>query len=120
MEVLIGIHAILHARGYHILLEAVEDVTAPEAYIGLVRSRHVDGLIVSGPRSDDRQLRDLEAEGFPVVLLGQMPESNLCQIDVDHQRALRAQPSTICSTVVISGSPLLVRDLRSTRRRKLA
>jgi DNA-binding LacI/PurR family transcriptional regulator len=89
MEVLIGIHAILHARGYHILLEAVEDVTAPEAYIGLVRSRHVDGLIVSGPRSDDRQLRDLEAEGFPVVLLGQMPGSNLCQIDVDHQRAVR-------------------------------
>ena len=60
-----------------------------EAYIGLVRSRHVDGLIVSGPRSDDRQLRDLEAEGFPVVLLGQMPESNLCQIDVDHQHAAR-------------------------------
>jgi DNA-binding LacI/PurR family transcriptional regulator len=89
MEVLIGIHAILHARAYHILLEAVEDVTASEAYIGLVRSRHVDGLIISGPRSDDRQLRDLEAEGFPVVLLGQMPESNLCQIDVDHQRAAR-------------------------------
>jgi DNA-binding LacI/PurR family transcriptional regulator len=89
MEVLLGIHEIIRALGYHILLEAVEDITAPDAYIGLVRSRHVDGLIVSGPRSDDRQLRDLETEGFPVVLLGQIPESNLCQIDVDHQRAAR-------------------------------
>src|SRR5512136_1256618 len=43
MEVLIGIHEIIRSRGYHLLLEAVEDITAPEAYIGLVRSRHVDG-----------------------------------------------------------------------------
>jgi DNA-binding LacI/PurR family transcriptional regulator len=88
-EVLIGIHEVLHARDYHILLEAVEDITAPDAYIGLVRSRHVDGLIISGPRSDDLQLRSLEAEGFPVVLLGHLPESNLCQIDVDHCGAAR-------------------------------
>jgi DNA-binding LacI/PurR family transcriptional regulator len=87
MEVLIGIHDIVHARGYHILLDAVEDVTAPDAYIGLVRSRHVDGLIVSGPRTDDQQLRELETERFPVVLLGHLPESNLCQVDVDHRRA---------------------------------
>jgi LacI family transcriptional regulator len=89
MEVLTGIHQVIHPRRYHILLEAVEDVSSPEAYIGLVRSRHVDGLIVSGPRTDDLGLRDLEAEGFPVVLLGQLPESKLCQIDVDHRRAAR-------------------------------
>ncbi len=89
MEVLTGIYDAVHARDYHILLEAVEDITAPNAYIGLVRSRRVDGLIVSGPRTDDQQLRYLEAEGFPVVLLGQLPESDLCQIDVDHQRAAR-------------------------------
>jgi DNA-binding LacI/PurR family transcriptional regulator len=89
MEVLIGIHGVIHSRGYHILLEAVEDVSAPDAYIALVRSRHVDGLIVAGPRTDDQQLRELEAEGFPVVLLGHLPDSNLCQVDVDHQSAAR-------------------------------
>jgi LacI family transcriptional regulator len=89
MEVLLGIHDTIHSRGYHILLDAVGDITTPEAYIGLVRSRHVDGLIVSGPRIDDSQLRDLETESFPVVLLGQLPDSNLCQVDVDHQRAVR-------------------------------
>jgi DNA-binding LacI/PurR family transcriptional regulator len=89
MEVLTGIHEVTHPRRYHILLEAIEDVTAPDAYIGLVRSRHVDGLIVSGPRADDRQLRGLEDEGFPVVLLGRLPETGLCQADVDHEGAVR-------------------------------
>jgi DNA-binding LacI/PurR family transcriptional regulator len=88
MEVLIGIHKVTQAQHYHILLEAIED-NAPDAYISLVRSRQVDGLIVSGPRVDDRQLRDLEAEGFPVVLVGHLPESKLCQVDVDHRRATR-------------------------------
>ncbi len=89
MEVLTGIHEVIHPRRYHILLEAIEDVTAPDAYIGLARSRQVDGLIISGPRSDDRQLRGLEDEGFPVVLLGRLPESGLCQVDVDHRAAAR-------------------------------
>jgi DNA-binding LacI/PurR family transcriptional regulator len=89
MEVLIGIHDVLHPRRYHIVLEAVEDVTAPDAYIVLVRSRRVDGLIISGPRTDDGQLVNLEAEGFPVVLLGRLSESSLCQVDVDHKRAAR-------------------------------
>ncbi len=89
MEVLTGIHEVIHPRRYHMLLDTVEDVTAPDAYIGLVRSRQVDGLIISGPRTDDRQLRGLEAEGFPIVLLGRLPESGLCQVDVDHRAAAR-------------------------------
>jgi LacI family transcriptional regulator, galactose operon repressor len=88
MEVLTGIYGAVRPQGYHILLEAVEDITTPDAYIGLVRSRHVDGLIISGPRDEDRQLRELEDEGFPVVLLGQLPESSLCQVDVDNVRAV--------------------------------
>lgn len=89
MEVLTGIHQVLHPRRYHMLLEAVDDVTVPDAYIGLVRSRHVDGLVVSGPRTDDVQLQQLEAEGFPIVLLGRLPASSLCQVDVDHRQAAR-------------------------------
>lgn len=88
-EVLTGIHEVIHPRRYHILLEAIEDLTVPDAYIALVRSRQVDGLIISGPRTDDRQLRNLEAEGFPVVLLGRLPGSGLCQVDVDHRAAAR-------------------------------
>lgn len=89
MEVLAGIHEVIHPKGYHILLEAVEDIAVADSYISLVRSRHVDGLIIAGPRADDRQLRRLEGEEFPVVLLGQLAESNLCQVDVDNVRTVR-------------------------------
>jgi len=90
MEVLSGIHQVIRPKGYHILVEAVEDVTAPDAYIGLVRSRHIDGLMVSGPRADDTQLPRIHAERFPVVLLGRLPNSDLCQVDVDNVRGARA------------------------------
>jgi DNA-binding LacI/PurR family transcriptional regulator len=49
----------------------------------------VDGLIISGHRTDDLQLQELEAEGFPAVLLGRLSESGLCQVDVDHRSAAR-------------------------------
>jgi DNA-binding LacI/PurR family transcriptional regulator len=88
-EILSGIHEVIHPQGYHILLEAIEDMAAPDAYIGLVRSRQVDGLIVSGPRSDDYPLRVLEDEGFPVVVLGHLPETSLCRVDIDNARAVR-------------------------------
>jgi len=90
MEVLSGIHQVIRPQGYHILVEAVEDVTAPDAYIGLVRSRHIDGLMVSGPRADDTQLPHIHAEGFPVVLLGRLPNSDLYQVDIDNVSGARA------------------------------
>jgi DNA-binding LacI/PurR family transcriptional regulator len=60
-EILSGIHEVIHPQGYHILLEAIEDMAAPDAYIGLVRSRQVDGL----------------------------PETSLCRVDIDNARAVR-------------------------------
>jgi DNA-binding LacI/PurR family transcriptional regulator len=84
MEVLSGIHQVVRPQGYHLLLEAVEDVTAPDAYIELVRSRHIDGLMVSGPRADDTQLPRIQEEAFPVVVLGRMTDLELCQVDVDN------------------------------------
>jgi LacI family transcriptional regulator len=67
----------------------VEDVSASDAYIGLVREKHTDGIILSGPRSDDQQLLQLRAEGFPIVLLGQLPGSGIPFVDVDNVGAAR-------------------------------
>jgi DNA-binding LacI/PurR family transcriptional regulator len=74
-------------HGYRILIESVEDVTRPDAYIGLVRQVHIDGIILSGPRSNDSQLPHLRQEGFPVVLMGQLPEAGLPFVDVDNVHA---------------------------------
>jgi LacI family transcriptional regulator len=88
-EVLSGVGDGFQATGFRVLLHAVEDVTEPEAYIGLVREKHTDGIILSGPRSDDEQLLRLKVEGFPVVLMGQLPGSDIPFVDVDNVGAAR-------------------------------
>jgi len=83
-EVLHGVGDAVQESGFHVLVHSVEDVTAPDAYVGLVREKQTDGIILSGPRSDDRQLARLRAEGFPVVLLGQLSGSDFPFVDVDN------------------------------------
>jgi DNA-binding LacI/PurR family transcriptional regulator len=82
-EVLCGVGDAVQESGFRVLIHSVEDVSASGAYIGLVREKQTDGIILSGPRSDDRQLLQLRAEGFPVVLLGQLPGSGIPFVDVD-------------------------------------
>nr|HID14786.1 LacI family transcriptional regulator [Anaerolineae bacterium] len=88
-EVLRGVGDAVQENGFRVLLHSVEDVAAPEAYIGLVREKHTDGIILSGPRLDDEQLPHLKAEGFPVVLLGQLPGSDIPFVDVDNVGAAK-------------------------------
>ena len=88
-EVIRGLGEVAQERGFRILLQSVGDVTHQEAYIALVREKYIDGLIVSGPRSDDAQLPQLAKEGFPIVLLGQLNEVNFNFVDVDNVGAAR-------------------------------
>ncbi len=83
-EVLRGINQPTQERGYRILVESVEDISRPGAYIDLVLEHRIDGLILSGPRSDDRELQRLRDEDFPVILLGQLPGSGISSVDVDN------------------------------------
>jgi len=88
-EVLRGVGDAVQENGFRVLIHSVEDVVAPETYIGLVREKQTDGIILSGPRSDDQQLTRLRAEGFPIVLLGQLPGSGIPFVDVDNVDAAR-------------------------------
>ncbi len=88
-EVIRGLGEVTQEQGFRLLLQSVADITHPEAYIALVREKYIDGLIVSGPRSDDAQLPSLATEGFPIVLLGQLNEVNFNFVDVDNVGAAR-------------------------------
>lgn len=82
-EVLRGIGDVAQAEEFRVLLQSVENVAQPEAYTHLVGEKQIDGIILSGPRSDDSQLLALRKEGFPVVLLGQLEGSEVPFVDVD-------------------------------------
>ncbi len=82
-EVLHGLSSAAAAQSYHILIEP----SPPDdrnSYLRLIYERHVDGIILSGPRFDDQALLRDQAESSPVVLMGQLPDSGLPFVDVDN------------------------------------
>lgn len=72
-QTLYGMNQVAHEHGFRVLVEAVEDVTRPDAYHELVRAKQIDGLIVLNPRRDDLRLPQLVNDEFPVVTLGTIP-----------------------------------------------
>ena len=51
--------------------------------MGLIQENHVEGIILSGPQQTDFELVNLYHDGFPIILMGQLPESDLPSVDID-------------------------------------
>lgn len=83
-----GITSVIAPAGFKLLVESVEDVSRPDAYLSLIHEAHVDGIIL-GARADDQQLLRLHADNFPVVLWGRLPEIDLPFVDVNNVKAAR-------------------------------
>ncbi|MGH2523768.1 MAG: LacI family DNA-binding transcriptional regulator [Anaerolineales bacterium] len=83
-QVLNGMSQVASAQGYHILFEAIPPGDKTGAYTRLIRERHVDGIVLSGPRFDDREFLGGRAQGAHVVLMGQLPNTDLPFVDVDN------------------------------------
>jgi LacI family transcriptional regulator len=79
----------VHQRSMRLLLDIVGDVHHRESYLELARARRIDGIIFSGPRLNDEAMQSLEQDGFPTVLMGQLPGSSFCSVDVDNRAAAR-------------------------------
>jgi LacI family transcriptional regulator len=88
-SVMQGLVDVLRPAGFRLLLEPVAHADEPDVYLNLVRGRQIDGIVLSGPRSDDVQLAELIDSGFPVVLLGQLPDRRINYVDVDNRQAAR-------------------------------
>ena len=86
-QVLDGLLEVVHFHGLRLIIDILEPAHQEQAYLELVRAKHIDGLILSGPRFDDQALHSLQAEGFPTVLMGQLPGSSFCSVDVDNRAA---------------------------------
>jgi LacI family transcriptional regulator len=81
-RVIFGVEQAAMQEKFHVLLKPVEPDDA-EGYSRLIHENHVDGIILSGPRQDDSEIIRLHIEGVPIMLLGQLPETDLCFVDVN-------------------------------------
>lgn len=88
-ETLRGLSAAARAGGYRVMVELLAPDGSVASYSSLLRAQHADGLIVSGPRSDDPSLLELVRDGFPIVLQGSLPDLAVLSVDVDNVAGAR-------------------------------
>jgi DNA-binding LacI/PurR family transcriptional regulator len=86
-QVLDGILEVVRANNLRLLIDIIEPEHQEQAYHELVLAKRIDGIVFSGPRVDDVALVNLEKEGFPTVLMGQLPGSDFHSVDVDNRLA---------------------------------
>lgn len=88
LQVMHGLHQAAQQHRYHILFHAQEPGQT-QLYTNLIRERHVDGIVLSGPRTDDTELVKLHHEGVPIMLMGQLPHSDIPFVDADNAGGAR-------------------------------
>jgi LacI family transcriptional regulator len=81
-QVILGIEQAAMQQGFHVLLKPVDPNDAG-GYARLITENHVDGIFLSGPRQDDRALMDLHRQRVPIMLMGQLPDTDIPFVDVD-------------------------------------
>jgi LacI family transcriptional regulator len=81
LQVILGLSQAAAFQGFHILLNPLE----PDDHTGyarLIHEKHVDGILLSGPRQDDHDLLKLYRDGVPIMLMGQLPGTDIPFVDV--------------------------------------
>lgn len=81
-QVMLGVEQAALQQGFHVLLKPVEPHD-DGGYTRLVSENHVDGILLSGPRQDDQALLALHESRVPIVLMGQLPGTDIPFVDVD-------------------------------------
>ena len=81
-----GCAAACDERGYYLMLSLVLR-QSDDTFRWLIRSRHMDGLIVASAMTDDMLVDRLLDEHFPLVLIGRSAENRrITAIDADNLR----------------------------------
>lgn len=83
-QVLRGLHDAAVAAGYEVLFAPIPIEDGNGRVERLIAGRHVDGIIVSGPRTDDDEIRRMIEAGAPIVLQGTWPGLTVTSVDIDN------------------------------------
>ena len=81
-QVILGVEQAAIQQDFHVLLKPV-DPNDTGGYARLITENHVDGILLSGPRQDDQALMHLHRQRVPIMLMGQLPSTDIPFVDVD-------------------------------------
>jgi LacI family transcriptional regulator len=86
-QILVGLLDVVKQQKLRLLIEAVDAEHQSRVYLELARAKHIDGMILLTPRIDDMGLKKLENFDTPVVLMGNLADSDLCSVEVNNYLA---------------------------------
>jgi LacI family transcriptional regulator len=81
-QVILGVEQAAMQQGFHVLLKP-DDPNDTGGYARLITENHVDGILLSGPRQDDTALMQLHQRRVPIMLMGQLPETDIPFVDIN-------------------------------------
>lgn len=81
-QVILGVEQAAMQQGFHVLLKPV-DPADTGGYARLITENHVDGILLSGPRHNDEALMSLHRQHVPILLMGQLPDTDIPFVDVN-------------------------------------
>src|SRR5512138_144273 len=81
-QVILGVGQAAMQQGFHVLLKPVDPADS-SGYTRLITENHVDGILLSGPRQDDAALMHLHQQHVPILLMGQLPDTDIPFVDVN-------------------------------------
>lgn len=87
--VVVGLLNVAHQNKMRLIIDVIEDYDEKGIFMSLIKGKRVDGIILNGPRFDDKALDYLLENKFPTVVMGHFPNPNFCSVDVDNVKAAR-------------------------------
>jgi LacI family transcriptional regulator len=85
-----GITQTCNSQRYQLILSLFNDPAGPEAvYRRVVRSGHLDGVVVASAREDDPLITRLGSDRVPFVLVGRHTDDCVSYVDIDNIAAAR-------------------------------
>jgi DNA-binding LacI/PurR family transcriptional regulator len=82
LNVLLGVEHAARQADFHILFKPL-NIDDQSGYSQLILGKHVDGIILAVPRNDDIEILDIFHKGFPVIIIGQLPGTDIPFVAVD-------------------------------------
>jgi LacI family transcriptional regulator len=84
-QLLTGVEKACESSGYDILVSASQKERENYNYLQNYFERKVDGLIIITPDTTDIQMKDIESQNIPCVIIGERPQNQISYIDTDNK-----------------------------------
>ena len=85
-----GLSQATRKRDQRLLVESFDERDRARKILELTRARHIDGLVMWGPRRGDPVIAELVRDGFPLVMIGSVEAEGVCAVDIDNRAAAKA------------------------------